>query len=364
MIKGDSMATKEEEWIEKKLLQELTGQRTEEPKVKKKDHIPDKFKDIKEAPAGEVTYLSLFGKLPSGLPDFAVNVYKEEDWNEDDRKAIPSIEKFKHYMIDHNVLYPLLLGMQHNMNTLLTGPTGCGKSTIVEYICATIKQPFLRINGRQDMESDTLLGRPWVSAGEMKYMLGDLPKARAAGWMILFDEPWKTPSGIQMALQRMYEKNGVLQLDDMPGTLDEKQIKPDPRSRFILADNVVGTGDGIDKYAATLIQDGSTLNRMELVLQCTYLSKNDESKMLQNKHSFLPKYWADKMVQLAGLIRVAYQKGELSGTMSPRQLDTWATMSYSVGDYKTAFNYVMTGRFATDEEKGVLDNLWNTVYKE
>jgi len=118
------------------------------------------------------------------------------------------------------------------------------------------RQPYLRINGRQDMESDTLLGKPWVTEGEMSYIKGELPKALEKGWFVAFDEPWKTPSGIQMSLQRMYEKDGVLQLDDMPGSLDEKLIVPKDTFRMVLCDNVVGTGDNQDKYGATMIQDG------------------------------------------------------------------------------------------------------------
>lgn len=359
------MANKEADFMQEAILKELVKTRVKKgeqsPSVPKKED--PMFNRALEKASGS-TYKSVFGGLPAGKPDFNVKVYSDSDWTEDDLKAIPDINNFSHYFVDHDFMYPLVMAVQHNMNTLITGHTGSGKSTGVEFICAKTRQPFLRINGRQDMESDTLLGKYVVQNGNMVYIKGDLPNARAKGWLVLFDEPWKTPSGIQMALQRMYERNGVLQLDDMVGDLEEKQIKPDERARIILADNVVGTGDGIDKYAATLIQDGSTLNRMEMVLHCDYLKQKDEVNMLINKHDFLPHSWALKMVQLANLIRTAYQKGELSGTLSPRQLDTWAKIAFAIGDYKDAFNYVMKFRFASDEEKGTLVNLWNTVYKE
>ena len=362
-----SSAKKEElDVVGQELLNELLKMRVDKSESTSKviDLPVEKlFNKTEKEELGDWTYYKLFGEPASKLPDFNIKVYKDTDWSIEWQTHIPDATKFQHYVKDHTVLYPLMLGIQHNMNTLLTGPTGCGKSSVVEYVCSVIRQPFFRLNGRQDMESDTILGKVWVAGGEMKYILGDFSKARRDGCMILWDEVWKVPSGIQMALQRMYEREGVLQLDDMPGTLEEKQIKPDPRGRLILADNVVGVGDGLDKYAATLIQDASTLNRMEMVLTCDYLKPDDEIGMLEAIHEHLPKTQARKMVQLAGLIRTGFSKGELSSTMSPRQLNTWAKLALAVGEYKTAFNYVMKGRLATTEEQASLLQLWNTVYK-
>ena len=50
------------------------------------------------------------------------------------------------------------------------------------------------------------------------------------------------------------------------GNNDTENMYLTPHEEFsvVLCDNVRGTGDGLDKYAATAIQDSSTLNRMRL----------------------------------------------------------------------------------------------------
>lgn len=341
-------------------------------KKKKAASVPAESKAVPETlftsntkePEIKEPYSKHFTSLPARCKDFDVSsiLFKDEDWDEDDRAFIPDAEKFTDHYRDPAVMYPLVLGLVYNMNTLIHGPTGCGKSTGVECIASICRWPFLRVNGREDMESDALIGKPWVNHGNMEWMMGSLPIARRKGWLVLMDEPFKMPAGIQMTLQRMYERGGILQIDDMPGTLKDKQIIPHKNTRLILADNVAGTGDNLDKYAATQIQDTSTLNRMELVVEVDYLPNDAEQSMLTNKYPHLPDQWARRMVQLASLVRNGFKKGELSSTMSTRQLYTWAELSVVVGSYRRSFDIIMRGRFAEDSEVVALDNLYTMAF--
>ena len=308
-------------------------------------------------------YSKHFTEVPAGHKDFDVSsiLFNDDVWDEEDREFIPAQSKFDKYHRDPAVFYPLVLGLVKDMNTLIHGPTGCGKSTSVECIASICRWPFLRVNGREDMESDALIGRAWVNHGSMSWMMGSLPIARQKGWLVLMDEPFKMPAGIQMTLQRMYERGGILQIDDMPGTLKDKQIIPDPRTRLILADNVAGTGDNMDKYAATQIQDTSTLNRMEIVVEADYLPTWAEQAMVTRKYPHITSTWAGRMVQTANLIRSGFKKGELSSTMSTRQLYTWCELAQTVGSYRISFNMIMNGRFGEEAEKVAMQNLYATV---
>lgn len=351
--------------INKITVDEIMGSIRKKPVKEESTVVEEDFLPTEETPAentttGAISYKTLTGSLPKDKEDFSIPCYKAEDWDEDGRAHIPTEDKS--FVWDHTVAYPLLKAYVLNKKVLIVGPTGCGKTELVKQVCAKIKQPYLRINGRQDMESDTLLGKPWVSGGEMHFELGELPKALKKGWMIAFDEPWKTPAGIQMALQRYYEKDGVLQLDDMPGDLKEKTVVPDSKSRLVLCDNVVGTGDNMDKFGATLIQDSSTINRIDLVLRATYLELQQEIGMLRAKYGWLPESKARKMVQLANLVRAGFEQGELAATMSPRNLMSWAELSYDLKDYMEGFRYTMLNRFADDSEQGAVKKMWSTVF--
>jgi len=349
-----------------KELEELRGGEKVTKKAAKK-RAPKKeeplFSKKKEpsgdAPKGTKKYSELFGAVPPTGTDWDVPVYAREDWGENE-EFIPAVND--DYVFDHSTLEPLIISYIKNLKTLTVGPTGCGKTSVVEQIAARINQPYLRINGRADMDSDTLLGRPWVTDGSMDFMLGEMPKAAQAGFLIAFDEPWKTPSGIQMALQRFYERDGAFQLDDMPGDLADKIIHSDPRCRMFLSDNVVGTGDGAAQYGATLIQDGSTLNRMDVVIKMGYLSAKDEALLIKKAHPTLTDALASRMVKTFNLIRTNVDQGELSAAVSPRNLLTWADLAIELGDEKIAFIWSVLGRYSLPEELGTVKEHYRTVF--
>lgn len=307
-------------------------------------------------------YSELFGVVPPSGFDFNVPCYSDEDWSESDRAFIPDISKFEGYVINHDILEQELRALRNDLTVLVVGPTGSGKTSLQEYLCAVIRQPYLRINGRQDMESDTLLGKPWVDAGSMTFRLGELPKAMTSGWFVAFDEPWKVPAGIQMSLQRMLERGGILQIDDMPGDLADKQIVPKNTFKMVLCDNVVGTGDGAIRYGATQIQDGSTLNRLDIVLRMDYLSQAQEEKMLASMHEHLTKKQVSSMIKLARLLRVGFEQDELSAAVSPRNLYAWGLMYKELGDMKRAFEATIATRFAEETEHEAVMEHYRVVF--
>jgi len=363
-----------------KELAEKSGVPTSKISDPKEYVMPDEYKepelfsplDEETEDSGDgIKYSALFKDFggekyitESGLPDFVVTTrYDVDDWDEEEQSLIPDVEAVKHYRPDHTVLYPSMLAREDNLKVLTYGPTGSGKTDMYKFIAALCNQPYMRINGRADMESDSLLGKPWISEGTMTFELGQLPIGLMKGRLICFDEPWKTPSGIQMALQRYYERNGQLFLDDMPGTVAEKTITPHARASMVLCDNVVGTGDNLDQYGATMVQDSSTLNRMDLVLTLDYLSQDDEVDMMMARYKYLTKDNTRKMVQLANLIRTGYKEGVLSVTMSPRNLMSWAEMAYAVKNYEVAFAWTMGKRFnRSDSEAQAIKGHYHTVF--
>ena len=360
--------------------QELTEEEKAEPDFKHEEE------SSMEKPTNTKMYSQLFGwsekdngpKEDKGTPgepdfqkgrDFPVRVFEESEWSEEGLYYIPDEKAFADRVIDHSVMYPFVLGMQEDEvgtydKIMLVGPTGSGKSTLVEFYCAKVKHPFFRINGRQDMESDAIIGRPWVEDGTMHFHKGEIPKAMEEGWMVLFDEPWKMPPGIWMTLQRAMERGGILQIDDMPGKLEDKQIVPDPRHRLVLADNVVGTGDNVDKYGATLIQDSSTLNRIDMVLEVPYLKESVEVKLLMKKYKQIPQKHAKHMIRLLNLLRNGFDQGELSSPASLRNIEAWGRKAIQVFSYAESFKWVLLNRYSDESERNVVRQFYFDVFGE
>jgi len=295
--------------------------------------------------------------------DISSLVHEVSEWSEDDQIFIPTKESVKYYVPQHNVMYTAVIAMLESLKVLVVGPTGSGKTEMYKYLAAQFNQPYYRLGGRGDMESDTIFGKMIITPeGTTEFAEGDFVRAYENGYLVALDEPWKLPPHIMMSLQRVLERDGIIQLDDKPGTLLEKQVSPHAKTHLVLCDNVVGTGDDSDRFAATQLQDSSSLNRVDLVLRLNYLEQEVETGMLLNRYSFLPKGKAKRAVQLANLIRKGYEKRQLSVTMSPRNLMAWLEMAYKLQDYKESFKAVMLERFAEESEKSTVRGFWQTVF--
>lgn len=70
----------------------------------------------------------------------------------------------------------------------LTGPTGNGKSSSIEQICARKKIPLIRVNINMMSDEDQLIGTKTLEDGNIKIVEGPILQAMRMGCIILIDE--------------------------------------------------------------------------------------------------------------------------------------------------------------------------------
>jgi predicted AAA+ superfamily ATPase len=124
---------------------------------------------------GHVWFSDVFGYKPK-FGDFGVRVL-DTAVDADIARLIPKVDP--DYVLQRDEAALLVAGMMDGDKTLITGPTGSGKSSLVKYVCAKLNRPFIRINMSGDVESASLFGTLVVRGGAET--LGDL----GAGGIVL-----------------------------------------------------------------------------------------------------------------------------------------------------------------------------------
>ena len=267
----------------------------------------------------QVWYSEVFGYKPK-FGDFGVTKV-ETPSNSDIARLIPSIDP--DYVLQHDEAALLVAGMQDGDKTLITGPTGSGKSSLVKYVCAKLNRPFIRINMSGDVESASLFGTLVVRGGATVWEDGAITEAAKYGAVCLVDEWELMPSEIAMGMQNLLEDGGYLYLKEKPGTSDERTVVPHHDFRLVFAGNTVGQGDVTGAFSGVGVQNTATIDRFTNTIRLGYLSQKHEVDIITSK-SGVNKTMATDMVRLAYLVRSAYEQGKLGLTISPRTLINWA----------------------------------------
>ena len=297
---------------------------------------------------GQLMYSSVFGYTPS-FGDFPVDVLGSLPDNV--ARLVPQVDD--DYVVQREVAALLVAGIQDGDKSLITGPTGSGKSSLVKYVCAKLKRPFIRINMSGDVESASLFGTLTVSGGATVWEDGAVTEAAKYGAVCLVDEWELMPAEIAMGMQNLLEDNGYLYLKEKPGTSDDRTVIPHKDFRLVFAGNTVGQGDTTGAFSGVGVQNTATIDRFTNTLHLDYLTASHEINIITSKTGIDTKT-AGQMVRLASLVRNAYDSGKVGLTISPRTLINWARKMrrYSVQD---SFKVAYAAKLNPDDTRSVME---------
>lgn len=300
------------------------------------------------------------GELPSTGIDHIMTRNEDKVWEKYMLEDIPEINKF--YVWDPDVLEAMWLAYKHDKKMLLVGMPGTGKTTGVRQFAAWVRHPVMRFNGKDGIDQSSFLGYAWVTNASTEWKDGLMVQGAQQGYIVLIDECMKIPSGIQMALQTLYEENGYIVLDDKPGTYKEKCIYPAPTFRLFLTDNTRGTGDNFSLFPSTQQQDTSTLDRYQVTHNVPYMPQNKEVDMLTRKYPGVSHRVVNDLVTFANMVRTGYGKEEISLTLSPRGLETICLFMGDVPDVKRCLQMVYLDKLANPVEVEAVERMYSATF--
>lgn len=268
------------------------------------------------------------------------------------RSLVPELNE--NYIPEPEALIAVANAIENNEPILITGPTGCGKSELLAFICAVTNRPFIRINMTEDIDSSMVFGQIGAANGATYWDNGPAAEAGIYGAVLNIDEYDAAPAGIAMGFQWMLEHKGKMYLKEKPGSSMDKTIQLHPNFRVAFTGNTLGQGDDTGHYAGTQVQNTAMIDRIRCAIQMDYMKPIQELAMLRKAYPMVNKEVQKQMIQIANTVRQAYKKMEVGLTISPRTLLNWNAKLLVYKHPRKAFEYAYLNKLRESDAKVVV----------
>lgn len=140
---------------------------------------------------------------------------------------------------------------RHNMAVMLKGPTGCGKTRLVEYMGWRLKRPVITVSCHDDLSASDLIGRFLIRHDGTVWQDGPLTRAVREGAICYLDEVVEARQDTIVVLHALTDHRRILPIDKTGEVLEAapgfqlvisynpgyqhmlKDLKPSTRQRFV-----------------------------------------------------------------------------------------------------------------------------------
>lgn len=187
----------------------------------------------------------------------------------------------KPYVFPKREVEEIATGVRLDLNIMLVGPTGCGKTSLPIQIAAVLGQPCVRFNMDGETRVAHLRGqqRPAAEDGvlTLRFELGLLAEAMSAGWWVVLDELDAASPAVLFTLQRVLEEgNRVLQIPETG-----ERIHAHPDFRVFATSNTIGyRARARARHAGTNMMNAALVDRFGMVIKADYPTREDEAKRI------------------------------------------------------------------------------------
>lgn len=276
------------------------------------------------------------------------------------------------YIFNIDLTKKVLVGMELNKAVYLWGYHGTGKTTVFEQFSARTKRPFMRVQHTATTEESHILGQYVVKStpaveevtladGTIKqvvkhhavteFQLGPLPTAMIEGMVYCADEYDFAQPAVVAVYQAVLEGKPLI-IKEAPEEF--RVIRPHPDFRFVATGNTNGVGDETGLYQGTLIQNAANYSRFGIVEEVKYMDEKLEEGVLMSK-ARIDRPEASKFVTFATSVRKAFMDGNISSTISPRELINAAELGICFANWRTGIELAYSNRLSRVDKKTVDD---------
>ncbi len=249
--------------------------------------------------------------------------------------ANPGIESG--FYIEDSKWNILVRNIKRHKNTMLTGPTGTGKTDVIIRICKALDIPcrIYDMGAMMDPLTD-LLGSHRLENGSSKFDYAKFVKDIQEPGVILLDELSRAPVMTNNILFPCLDDRRMLPVE-IADSNGPREIPVHPECTFIATANIGS------EYSGTNSLDIALENRF-MIIQVDYLPKSFETKVL-NIRTGIAENVAEKIVNVANAIRARYLDNSISKTISTRETLNCAELVIDGFSLIEAINYSFCEKF-------------------
>lgn len=264
-----------------------------------------------------------------------------------------------------NFIFPelvrhVVLGLKAGERLLLVGPTGSGKSSLVEQVASLMNWPVLRAVLSSGLTKEDLVGTWTIQDGATIFREGLLPRAMKMGAICLLDEVDGMEPDVGFAIHQVLEPQGnLVLLQD-----GARVIRPHPDFRVVATANTIGTGDDTGLYTGTRILNAAFLDRFDSVFRFDYPDANVEAEILRRKAPDCPEFAINLLIRIGQEIREKAAGQTLHTELSTRRLISAAQKYQQTGNMLAALRLTILNRFGEDMDRPAVASLIERVINE
>jgi hypothetical protein len=233
----------------------------------------------------------------------------------------------------------------------ISGPTGNGKSTMIEQICAKHNRPLIRVNLNMMTDEEQLIGSKTLQNGNVEIVEGPVLIAMRMGITLLLDEIDAGSANTLLCLQPILEGKPYY------FKLKNEMIIPAKGFNIIATANTKGKGSDDGRYIGTNILNEAFLERFAVTFEQEYPNASTEVKIVKNlmtTYDCVDEEFAETLVKWADAIRKTFDDGGVDETITTRRM-THIVRAYSIFKDKVKAVELCCNRFDTATKSAFID---------
>ena len=233
----------------------------------------------------------------------------------------------------------------------ISGPTGNGKSTMIEQICAKQKRPLIRVNLNMMTDEDQLIGSKTLTDGNIEIVEGPVLIAMRTGTTLLLDEIDAGSANTLLCLQPILEGKPYY------FKLKNEMIVPKKGFNVFATANTKGKGSDDGRYIGTNVLNEAFLERFAVTFEQDYPSARYEMKIVKNlmtTFDCVDDEFAENLVKWAEAIRRTFDDGGVDETITTRRM-AHIIRAYSVFKNQQKAIELCVNRFDTATKLAFID---------